>query len=97
MFEVRDTKVINNVFIHIGEQVEGELQQGEKVEAAINIESRIKTTIHHSATHLLHAALRCELGKGVGQKGSYVAANRMRFDFFTPKQFLIPNCRKLRG
>ena len=85
VFEVRDTKVINNVFIHIGEQVEGELQQGEKVEAAINIESRIKTTIHHSATHLLHAALRCELGKGVGQKGSYVAANRMRFDFSHPE------------
>ena len=56
-----------------------------KVEAAINIESRIKTTIHHSATHLLHAALRCELGKGVGQKGSYVAANRMRFDFSHPE------------
>ena len=85
MFEVRDTKVINNVFIHIGEQVEGELQKGEKVEAMINIESRIKTTIHHSATHLLHAALRCELGKGVGQKGSYVAANRMRFDFSHPE------------
>ncbi len=81
VFEVRDTKAINNMYLHIGKLVDGELREGEKVKAMVNMETRTKTTIHHSATHLLHAALRHELGKSVGQKGSYVAANRMRFDF----------------
>ena len=85
VFEVRDTKVVNNIYLHIGELIEGQLLEGEKVQAMINIETRTRTTIHHSATHLLHAALRHELGKGVGQKGSHVAANRMRFDFSHPE------------
>ena len=95
LFEVRDTRVINNIHLHIGELVEGEIRDGEKVEAKINTETRTNTTIHHSATHLLHAALRYELGKGVGQKGSYVAASRMRFDFSYPEAISDFQLRKI--
>ncbi|MCC8986900.1 MAG: alanine--tRNA ligase, partial [Candidatus Contendobacter sp.] len=81
-FEVRDTQKQNGgVYIHIGTVKQGQLRCGQTVLAQVNGAARQATALHHSATHLLHAALRQILGTHVGQKGSLVDPQRLRFDF----------------
>ena len=79
--QVLDThKTAQGVFLHRVQVTQGELTVGQKVQAQVNPE-RQATERHHTATHLLHAALRAVLGSGVAQKGSLVAPERLRFDF----------------
>jgi alanyl-tRNA synthetase len=80
-FTVRDTQKIGASFAHIGVLEKGELRAGDAVNAQVDQERRKAIALNHSATHLLHAALRKILGKHVEQKGSLVAADRLRFDF----------------
>jgi len=80
-FTVRDTQKIGGSFAHLGVLDAGELRVGDDVEAQVDKERRIAIALNHSATHLLHAALRKVLGFHVQQKGSLVAADRLRFDF----------------
>jgi alanyl-tRNA synthetase len=80
-FVVTDTQKVGGAHAHIGVLETGELRVGAQVEAMIDAERRHAVVLNHSATHLLHAALREVLGKHVVQKGSLVAPDRLRFDF----------------
>jgi alanyl-tRNA synthetase len=81
-FEVQDTlKIKADVFGHHGTLVTGTLKVGDAVKADVNTELRAATVRNHSATHLMHKALREVLGEHVQQKGSLVNAERTRFDF----------------
>jgi alanyl-tRNA synthetase len=80
-FEVRDTQKQADVMVHRGELTSGSLKPGDRVFARVAEDDRAAITLNHSATHLMHAALRKVLGEHVSQKGSLVAADRLRFDF----------------
>ena len=80
-FTVTDTQKSGKAILHLGELRVGKLARGDKVTARIDAERRGRTVLNHSATHLLHAALRRLLGEHVQQKGSLVAPDRLRFDF----------------
>ncbi|MEY4523760.1 MAG: Alanyl-tRNA synthetase [Pseudomonadota bacterium] len=81
-FAVEDTfKIQANVFGHQGEVQEGELKVGDSLNALVDVEQRTETMRNHSATHILHKALREVLGDHVQQKGSLVDASKTRFDF----------------
>ncbi|MBM1144595.1 alanine--tRNA ligase [Alcanivorax sp. ZXX171] len=80
-FDVEDTRKRGQAHIHIGTMREGALKVGDKVDAYVDLERRRAIMRHHSATHLLHAALRQVLGEHVQQKGSLVAPDYLRFDF----------------
>ena len=80
-FDVSDTQKAGDAILHIGKITTGELNVGDTITASITTESRLATAYNHSATHLMHAALRKVLGDHVQQKGSLVDAERLRFDF----------------
>ena len=80
-FHVDDTQKQNGVFLHIGKATAGDIKVGQKIHAKIDVMTRRDCERNHSATHLLHSALREVLGAHVGQKGSLVKADRLRFDF----------------
>ena len=90
-FTVLDTQKSGKAFVHFGSVQAGGLKVGDKVVANVDAERRQAIRLNHSATHLMHAALRSELGGHVQQKGSLVDVQRLRFDFshyegVTPEQ-----------
>lgn len=80
-FDVRDTTKTGGAFLHHGVVASGALVIGSPVEAKVDAEVQHATSLNHSATHLLHEALRQVLGEHVQQKGSLVDSQRLRFDF----------------
>ncbi|MDH3533310.1 MAG: alanine--tRNA ligase [Gammaproteobacteria bacterium] len=90
-FTVVDTQKSGKAIVHYGSVQAGEINVGDKVDAHVDKERRQAIRLNHSATHLMHAALRTVLGDHVQQKGSLVAPDRLRFDFshydaVTPEQ-----------
>ncbi|MBQ0807261.1 MAG: alanine--tRNA ligase [Porticoccus sp.] len=90
-FDVRDCQKQGSHFLHIGEVRSGSISLGQQLDAEVQADVRLATALNHSATHLLHSALREILGDHVIQKGSLVDSNRLRFDFshseaVTPEQ-----------
>ncbi len=82
IFDVEDTqKILSNVFGHHGTVTQGTLNVGDTVAAQVNAEHRQHTIRNHSATHLMHKALKIVLGDHVQQRGSLVDADKTRFDF----------------
>ncbi len=91
VFKVDDTQKVGEAIVHIGEMTVGKIEIEDSVNASVDAQKRQATKLNHSATHLLHAALREVVGKHVTQKGSLVAPDRLRFDFahfeaLTPEQ-----------
>ncbi|WP_425928545.1 alanine--tRNA ligase [Pseudomonas sp. NyZ201] len=84
-FDVRDTTKTGGAFLHHGVIASGKLVVGAQVEARVDADVQKATALNHSATHLLHAALRQVLGEHVQQKGSLVNSQRLRFDFSHPE------------
>lgn len=80
-FDVRDTTKTGGAFLHHGVLASGSLTVGSPVDTQVDADVRHATALNHSATHLLHAALRQVLGEHVQQKGSLVDSQRLRFDF----------------
>ena len=81
IFVVTDTKKSSDAFLHIGYVSSGVLKVSDEVQAEVEVDRRKAIALHHSATHLLHAALRKTLGEHVTQKGSLCDAEKLRFDF----------------
>ena len=80
-FDVQDTTKTGGAFLHHGVVASGALSVGAEIEARVDAQVQKATSLNHSATHLLHAALRQVLGEHVQQKGSLVDSQRLRFDF----------------
>jgi len=86
VFDVTDTfKIKGNIYVHVGSMIKGKLSINDKIEADINHEYRQHVMRNHSATHLMHKALKEILGNHIEQKGSLVDSYRTRFDFSHPK------------
>lgn len=81
IFYVEDTQKLGNAIAHHGVLAQGVLATGDQVDAIVDEKRRAAISLNHSATHLLHAALRKVLGEHVAQKGSLVRAETLRFDF----------------
>ena len=81
VFQVKNTVKESGNHVHQGVLVEGTVNTGDKLTAEVDAEKRASTALHHSATHILHAALRGLLGEHVAQKGSLVTYDKLRFDF----------------
>ncbi|MDB2409559.1 alanine--tRNA ligase [Pseudomonadales bacterium] len=84
-FAVSDTQKQGNTFLHRGSLSDGVIKVGDVIDAQVSESARQATALNHSATHLLHAALRQVLGEHVTQKGSLVDTERLRFDFSHPE------------
>ncbi|MGE0251774.1 MAG: alanine--tRNA ligase [Dongiaceae bacterium] len=97
-FTVTDTnKKTGDIFAHAGSVTEGSLKVGDAVTAKIDAARRQSIKAHHSVTHLLHEALRRQLGDHVAQKGSLVAPDRLRFDISHPKPVTAEEIRAIEG
>ncbi|NIN36466.1 MAG: alanine--tRNA ligase [Gammaproteobacteria bacterium] len=94
-FEVEDTKKQGQSHVHLGILRAGSLKVGDVVTATVDGERRRHIMRNHSATHLLHAALRTVLGDHVVQKGSLVAPDRLRFDFSHPEPLTADEIRTI--
>ncbi len=96
LMRVTDTRICADVLqVHFGRIEEGQLQVGDSAELAVDEGRRTGLRIHHSATHLLHAALRNRLGTHVTQKGSLVAPDRLRFDVSHPRAMSADELRTI--
>ncbi len=84
-FQVEDTQASGDQHLHIGVASMGSFEIGDELTATVDAERRRRIRLNHSATHLMHAALRKTLGDHVQQKGSLVDAGRLRFDFSHPE------------
>ncbi|RXH25076.1 alanyl-tRNA synthetase [Bradyrhizobium nanningense] len=85
-FRVTDTqKKLGDFFVHVGKVESGELKLGTALQLEVDHSRRSSIRAHHSATHLIHEALRQVLGDHIAQRGSMVAPDRLRFDFVHPK------------
>ncbi|EJN07586.1 alanine--tRNA ligase [Bradyrhizobium sp. YR681] len=85
-FRVTDTqKKLGDFFVHVGNVESGELKLGTALQLEVDHGRRSSIRAHHSATHLIHEALRQVLGDHIAQRGSMVAPDRLRFDFVHPK------------
>ena len=92
LFNVTDTqKQASNAYEHYGTLDSGSIKLGDKVDVAIDTNRRKKIMRNHSATHLLHEALRQVLGDQVKQKGSLVESDKLRFDFSQDEAILQPD------
>jgi alanyl-tRNA synthetase len=95
-FAVTDTvKRLGDIHVHYGTLTRGALKIGDIVDMRVDGERRARIRANHSATHLLHAALRKRLGEHVTQKGSLVAADRLRFDVSHPKGLSPEEIRRI--
>lgn len=94
-FAVSDTQKQGKAYIHLGEVTQGAFEVGQSLRAIIDTQARADTMRNHSATHLLHAALRKVLGNHVTQKGSLVAPERLRFDFSHPQALTDEETREI--
>jgi alanyl-tRNA synthetase len=79
--EICDTKVLNNIIVHIGKVIKGKISTNENVISKVDVKRRTAVKRNHSATHLLHYILRQVIGQHAEQSGSLVAPDRFRFDF----------------
>ena len=94
LFDVKDTqKKLSDLFVHFGTLKKGTLKVGQNVLMTVDVQRRQATARHHSATHLLQAALRKILGEHVTQKGSSVHPDGLRFDFSQPRQITFEELR----
>ena len=94
---VTDVRKKAGLFVHTGRVEEGTLARGAAAELAVDHDRRSAIRANHSATHLLHEALRRALGDHVAQRGSLVAPDRLRFDFAHPKAMTRRRARRRRG
>ena len=88
-------KKLGNLHIHVVKVTRGSFSVGDAVELRVDPERRRATRANHSATHLLHAALKHVLGPHVAQKGSLVAPDRLRFDFSHPKAMTLDELKRV--
>ncbi|MHC9510708.1 alanine--tRNA ligase [Kangiella sp. M94] len=94
-FKVEDTQKIGDAIAHIGYMEKGSISNESELQAFVDAERRQHTMRNHSATHLLHAALRNILGTHVTQKGSLVGPERLRFDFSNPEPVTQKQLRQI--
>ncbi len=94
-FNVADTQKRGAAFSHVGRVAQGKIRVGDTLDARVNGERRRATALNHTATHLLHAALRKVLGAHVQQKGSLVAPDRLRFDFSHMQPVTVDELREI--
>ncbi len=92
---ITDTKKIADIILHIAQVVEGDVRPGQAASLVIDIKRRDAIRANHSATHLLHEALRITLGDHVAQRGSLNAADRLRFDFSHAQALSMENLAQI--
>jgi len=95
VIDITDTQKRENLHVHIGKVLEGTVAPEDVVETHVDGGRRSRIRAHHSATHLLHEALRQRLGDHVMQKGSLVAEDRLRFDISHPKPISRDELRQI--